>query len=189
MAPTWLTTDLATRGGHVSAVTQREPKARHGRLEVRMLWALADPALNGYAGSAGAVGVPWPSLAQVCRVERRRIVLTAGGVIADESREVSYAITSRAAARADARLLARVLRGHWGIENKAHHVRDVTFGEDACQIRTGAAPQVRAACLNVVIALLRRAGAANLAAGLRTYAGRPASAVQLVHSAGRGLMK
>jgi len=169
----------------MSATTVCEPKARHGRLEVRMLWALADPALNGYAGSAGTAGVPWPSLAQVCRVERHRLVLTAGGVIADESREVSYAITSRAAARADAPLLAQALRGHWGIENTAHHVRDVTFGEDACQIRTGAAPQVRAACLNLVIALLRRAGAANLAAGVRTCAGRPAFAVQLVHIAGR----
>ncbi len=63
-------------------------------------------------------------------------------------------------------------------------MRDETFGEDACQTRTGFAPQVRAACLNLVIALLRRTGATNLAAALRTYAGRPARAVQLVASAG-----
>jgi len=166
------------------AVTVQEPKARHGRREVRMVWALADPDLNAYAGSAGAVGVPWPYLAQVCRVERQRIVLTTGGVIADASREVTYYITSRSPTQADAGTLAHVMRGHWGIENKAHHVRDVTFGEDACQIRAGAAPQVRAACLNVVIALLRRAGMTNLAAGLRTCAGRPAVAVQLVRAAG-----
>ena len=40
----------------------REPKARHGRREVRMVWAIADPALNAYVGSAGAVGQPWPHL-------------------------------------------------------------------------------------------------------------------------------
>jgi hypothetical protein len=149
-----------------------------------MVWALADPALNAYAGSAGEVGMPWPHLAQACRVERQRIVLTTGGVIADESRALSYYITSRVPAQADAGTLAQLIRGHWGIENKAHHVRDATFGEDACQLRTGAAPEVRAACLNVVIALLRRAGVTNLAAGMRTCAGRPAFAVQLVRTAG-----
>ncbi len=149
-----------------------------------MLWALADPDLTAYAGSAGTVGVPWPHLAQVCRVERQRVVLRSGGLIADESREVTYSITSRAADRADARLLAHLIRGHWGIENKAHDVRDVTFGEDACQIRSGAAPQVRATCLNLGIALLRRAGVSNLAAALRTCAGRPAVAVRLVQMAG-----
>jgi predicted transposase YbfD/YdcC len=169
----------------MDAVTLGEPKARHGRREMRMLWALADPGLNRYAGSAGEAGAPWPQLAQACRVERQRLALTTGGGIADASRDVTYYITSRAAAQADARALAHLIRGHWGIENKAHHVRDVTFGEDACRIRTGAAPEVRAACLNVVTALLRRAGMANLAAGLRTCAGRPTLAVQLVHSAGR----
>jgi hypothetical protein len=169
----------------MDAITLGEPKARHGRREVRMVWALADPALNSYAGSAGEAGVPWPHLAQVCRVERQRLALTTGGVRAGESREVTYYITSRAAALAGARTLAHLIRGHWGIENKAHHVRDVTFGEDRCQIRTGAAPEVRAACLNVVTALLRRAGMANLAAALRTCAGRPALAVHLVQSAGR----
>jgi hypothetical protein len=183
-APGWLMTDLTARGGHMRAVTLREPKARHGRLEIRMVWALCDPDLNRYIGSSGEVGVAWPSLAQVCRVERQRMVLTTGGVIADVSREVAYYITSRCPARADARTLAHLIRGHWGIENKAHHVRDVTFGEDACQLRTGAAPEVRAACLNVAIALLRRAGMTNLAAGLRTCAGRPGRAVRLVHTAG-----
>lgn len=149
-----------------------------------MLWALADPALNAYLGSSGEAGRPWPHLAQICRVERRRVVLRTGGVVADETREVTYYITSQPPARAGAAALARQIRGHWGIENKSHWVRDETFGEDACQTRTGAAPQVRAACLNLVIALLRRTGATNLAAALRTYAGRPATAVQLVLTAG-----
>ena len=149
-----------------------------------MLWVLGDPALNAYLGSSGEAGRPWPHLAQICRVERRRVVLRTGAVVADETREVTYYITSQPAARADARALARQIRGHWGIENKSHRVRDETFGEDACQTRTGAAPQVRAAGLNLVIALLRRAGATNLAAALRTFAARPAAAVQLVVTAG-----
>ena len=30
---------------------------------------------------------------------------------------------------------ADVIRGHWGIENRSHYSRDVTFGEDASRIR------------------------------------------------------
>jgi predicted transposase YbfD/YdcC len=176
--------DLTVRDGRLQAITQRQPKRRHGRLETRMLWALADPALNAYLGSSGSAGRPWPHLAQVCRVERQRLVVRTGGVVTKETREVSYYVTSQSATRADAPTLAHQIRGHWGIENKSHWVRDEIFGEDACQTRTGAAPQMRAACLNLVLALLRRSGVTNVAAALRTYAGRPALAVHLIASAG-----
>lgn len=149
-----------------------------------MVWALADPALNAYLGSSGEVGQPWPHLAQICRVERYRLEVQTGGIVAADTREVTYYITSQAPCDADPRTLARQIRGHWGIENRSHWVRDETFGEDACQTRTGAAPQVRAACLNLVIALLRRTGVTNIAAAGRTFAGRPAAAVQLVATAG-----
>jgi len=156
-------------------VTRVEPKARHGRHEARMLWALHDPAWNASLG--------WPHLAQVCRVERRRGSLR-GGLVVKAEVEVSYAITSLPPERADAAALLRLLRGHWGIENGAHHVRDVTFDEDRCQVRSGAAPQAFAAGRNLAIALLRRRGHANIAEAVRTYAGRPREAVALVASAG-----
>jgi len=170
------------RGGQWSASTEQVAKARHGRREVRLVWVLADPALNAYAGSAGTVGAAWPHLQQVCRVERRRTLLRQGHVV-KVTREVTYAITSRGPDRAAAPLLARGLRGHWGIENRTHWVRDVTFDEDRSQIRSGAAPQVMAAVRNLTLALLRRAGAPNIAAALRTYAARPAAAVALVLAA------
>jgi len=150
-----------------------------------MLWALADPDLNARAGEAGTHGTPWPHLAQVCRVERRRIHVGTGLV----EREVTYAVTSQSPARADAAGLLATLRGHWGIENKLHWVRDVTFDEDRSQVRTGAAPQAMAACRNLVLALLRRAGEANIAAACRTYAGRPGAAIALVAAAGCQVMK
>ncbi len=148
-----------------------------------MLWALHDPTLNAYAGSAGTVGQAWPHLVQAARVERRRTVGHRGQW--HEEVEVTYAVTSLPPDRADARTLLGHLRGHWGIENKVHYVRDVTFDEDRSQVRTGAAPQVMAATRNLAIALLRRAGHTNIAAALRTYAGRPADAVTLVLSGGR----
>jgi hypothetical protein len=54
------------------------------------------------------------------------------------------------------------VRGHWAIENRAHWVRDVTFGEDGSQIRTGSAPQVMAGLRNLAISLIRLAGWTNI---------------------------
>lgn len=174
---------MAASGGGLTAVRDIAAKRRHGRHEVRLLWVLVDPDLNRYAGSAGTVGTPWPHLAQVCRVERRRDLVRQGRVWKREV-EVSFAITSAPPARADAVRLAQGLRGHWGIENKTHWVRDVTFDEDRCQVRSGAAPQAAATCRNLAIALLRRDGQPNIAAALRTLAARPARAVALVLSGG-----
>jgi Transposase DDE domain len=118
-------------------------------------------------------------------VRRQRVHLRTGEI----EDEVSYAVTSLGPDRADAARLLGLLRGHWRIENRLHWVRDVTFGEDRCPIRSGAAPQAMAACRNLVLALVRRAGHANLAAALRTFAGRPATAIALVATAGSQVMK
>lgn len=150
-----------------------------------MLWALADPALNACAGDAGEHGTAWPHLGQVCRIERRRVHCRTG----EMTTEVSYAITSLTPKQANATRLLTLVRGHWGIENRLHWVRDVTFDEDRSQVRSGAAPQVCAACRNLVIALLRRGGADNIAAATRTYAGRPHTAIALVATAGLNVMK
>ena len=46
--------------------------------------------------------------------------------------EVHYYLTSLPP---DAEKIATVIRGHWGIENSCHHLLDVTFHEDHCQVR------------------------------------------------------
>jgi hypothetical protein len=148
-----------------------------------MVWAWADPEINRYVGSSGEAAVPWPYVRQICRVERRRQLVRAGQVWKSEV-EVSYAITSAPPERINATGLLQALRGHWGIENKTHYVRDVTMDEDRCQVRSGAAPEVFAACRNLALALLRRAGHENIAAAQRTYAGRPRDAVRQVASCG-----
>ena len=109
------------------------------------------------------IGEAWPHLQQVCRLERQRVVKGKKQV------DVSYAISSLPATDADARRLLSLSRGHWGIENRLHWVRDVTFDEDRSQVRTGAAPQVLAGLRNLVISLVRRAGHSNVAAALRRH--------------------
>jgi len=167
----------------MSWVTEAPRKAHHGRRELRMVWAWADAEINRLVGCSGEAAVPWPHVQQICRVERRRQVVRGGKVIRTEV-EISYAITSASPKRADATRLLHGLRGHWGIENKVHYVRDVTMDEDRCQVRTGAAPEVFAACRNLALALLRRAGHANIAAAQRTCAGRPHEAIRMLLSAG-----
>jgi hypothetical protein len=83
---------------------------------------------------------------------------------------VVYAITSLPFAQASPARLADLLRGHWAVENGLHHVRDTTYAEDACQLRTGTALQVMATLPNLAIGVLGRAGPVNLAAALRHHA-------------------
>jgi hypothetical protein len=66
--------------------------------------------------------------------------------------ETELVLSSRPAAQMDAAQLQAFRRGHWRIES-THCVRDVTFGEDACTVRTGHGPQNLAALRNLVIGL------------------------------------
>jgi hypothetical protein len=54
-----------------------------------------------------------------------------------------------------------------------HWVRDVTFAEDASQLRTGTGPQVMACLRSLAIGAPCRAGPVNLAAALRHHARDP----------------
>jgi predicted transposase YbfD/YdcC len=84
------------------------------------------------------------------------------------------AITSLSFQQARPARLADLIRSHWTIENGLHWVRDVTFAEDASQLRTGTAPQVMACLRNLAIGVLSRAGPVNLATALRRHARDPA---------------
>ena len=106
----------------------------------------------------------WPGLHQVCRVvhqTRRR---------GRWQIEIHYKITSSPAELGGPDELLRLSRGHWAIENELHYVRDVTLGEDASRIRSGAAPQAMAAIRNLILAVLHRTRMRNRAAGLRHFA-------------------
>ena len=94
--------------------------------------------------------------------------------------ERAYAITSLPPGRADAARLLELWRGHWGIENRLHWVRDVVFGEDLSQVRTGSAPQLLAALRNLVAGMLRLCGVKNISAALRHYSWKPWETLTLI---------
>ncbi len=119
----------------------------------RTIKVLTAPAWITFAGAA--------QLAQIRRTTNRNGKKTV---------EVVYVITSADHRAAPPATLAAWIQGHWGIENRAHWVRDVTFDEDRSQIRTGNGPHVMATLRNTAISLLRLGGATNIAASLRHHA-------------------
>jgi hypothetical protein len=117
----------------------------------------------------------------VVRVER--IVTKLDGTPLNGKRarvEVSFGITSAPPKRASASKLLELNRGHWGIENKVHWVRDVTFDEDRSQVRRHGAPHAMASVRNLAIGVLRIAGATNVAAALRHCARNIGGTLRLV---------
>jgi hypothetical protein len=129
-----------------------------GRVERRVLRTTT--MLNDYLGR------DWTAVAQVGLLER---TVSVGGAV---TVEVQPVITSVPRDRAGAATLLGWVRGHWGIENRLHYVRDVTMGEDASRIRSGSGPQALAALRNAAISQLRSDGVTNIAAGLRRNAAR-----------------
>jgi predicted transposase YbfD/YdcC len=134
--------------------------------------------LDREEGEAGTIA-GWPALAQVCRIYRE-VEYVSGARAGETSAEWAHAVTSLPPAQADAARLEQLWRGHWTIENGLHYVRDVTLGEDACQVRSDHAPANFAACRNAALNLLRLAGVTNVAAALRRHAMYPRQALALL---------
>jgi predicted transposase YbfD/YdcC len=134
--------------------------------------------LDPEEGEAGTIA-GWPALGQVCRIHRE-VEYVSGARAGTSQEEWAYALTSLPPEQADAARLEQIWRGHWQIENGLHYVRDVTLGEDACQVRADRAPANFAAARNAALNLLRRAGVTNVAAALRRHAMYPREALALL---------
>jgi predicted transposase YbfD/YdcC len=138
----------------------------HGRYDIRRLQVVT---------VVGALRLDFPHAVQAIRVRRRRMNLATGRW----STVTIYAVTNLTADQASPAELADWLRGHWAVE-VVHHIRDVTYAEDASQVRTGNAPRAMATLRNVAISLLRLAGRTNIAQALRHNARDPNRPLQLL---------
>ena len=156
-------------------VADRRHDKGHGRRETRTIQVTsARPQLR------------FPHARLAARIVRERAPLNQPGTSGDKvSQEVVYVVTSLTHDHVSAAGLAHLVRGHWAIENRVHHVRDTTFGEDASQVRTGHTPRVMATLRNVAIGLARRTGLPGIAASLRRLAGRTE---QLLHLLDHGTL-
>lgn len=98
----------------------------HGRYEQRICTVIGD--LEWFHKSW-----KWEGLQTVVRIER---ITHRVGPRDELSRETHYYLSSL---EPDADQHAGLIRRHWSVENTCHHVLDVTFGEDDCQVRDRAA--------------------------------------------------
>jgi predicted transposase YbfD/YdcC len=111
-------------GGAAHSVNETVDKA-HGRLETRKTWVCSE--VEWLTRSER-----WPKLANIVLVEATR---TVGDKTSVERR--TY-ITS---AKADATVIGRMVREHWGVENKVHWMLDVTFSEDGSRVHRDRGPE------------------------------------------------
>jgi predicted transposase YbfD/YdcC len=106
-----------------------QPKSRYitaektrNRVTTRTIEVFHD--LNG-------ISPEWAGLESLIKVER---IGSRGG---KPYHQVAYYISSKVCSASD---FAKGIRGHWGIENRLHWVKDVIFDEDHSTIRMGNAP-------------------------------------------------
>lgn len=95
-----------------------EEKSRN-RQEKREVWATSD---LGWLPQRTA----WKDLKSIVCVRSTRVVN------AKSSTELRFYISSM---EANAELLGKGIREHWGVENKVHYVLDVAYNEDKCRVR------------------------------------------------------
>jgi predicted transposase YbfD/YdcC len=114
----------------------------HGRIERRRCRAIGDPAYLAFIDPDHS----WPHLKSVVCIESTRRI---GDAVSTEARHYLSSLP------ADAALLQRVIRSHWGIENRLHWVLDLAFHEDSSRVRTDHAPENLALIRHLALNLLR----------------------------------
>jgi hypothetical protein len=122
---------------------EEEITVAHGRIEHRRIVVCPMPRMHG-----------WESVKQCFAINRTRIDKKRNIVTS----ETAYGITSLPPPRADAKRLLGLNRGHWGVENKLHWVRDSVFKEDTSTLRSRSVQAINAACNSLVIFMLKQAG-------------------------------
>ncbi|MFV5995796.1 ISAs1 family transposase [Streptomyces sp. NPDC056231] len=135
----------------------------HGRREIRRLKVCTVQP-----------GPLFPHAVQAIEIKRRRVNRRTGKV----QTKTVYAVTSLSPGQANPSQLAELMQNHWSVE-ALHHVRDVTYGEDASRVHTGTAPRAMATMRNRH-RLMRQAGWTNMAAATDHYRSRPEHATALL---------
>lgn len=143
----------------------------HGRIETRQIWVSGK--LNDY--------LDFPHVGQVARIVRITTGLN-GGIVKGRKKTTveSFIISSLTPGQAKPAKLLEYGRGHWGIENSLHYVRDMAFDEDRSQVRKRNRPRLMASLRNLVISILKLAGAKNIAAATRELSRRPLAIAKLI---------
>lgn len=121
--------------------TETEVDGGHGRVETRTA-----RVLTGFESWTPETK-RWTGLSALVAITATREELTTG----NESTETRYYVSSRNLTAEEAN---ERVRSHWLVENRLHWCLDMTFGQDACRIRSSHAAEnfavVRHFALNVI---------------------------------------
>jgi predicted transposase YbfD/YdcC len=135
-------------------------------VETRRIWT--STKLGGY--------LTFPHAAQVACVERDIFHVSQNKTTVERV----YLISSQSRAQASPEQLLAQNRGHWGIENRLHHVRDMAYDEDRCRARKGNSPRALACLRNFAISLLRLHQVPNIKAALRDLAAQASKVLKML---------
>ncbi len=100
---------------------------------------------------ADAEGIDFPHAAQAAFIRREIFEISGDRII----KEHALILTSRESGKMTAADANRHTRGHWGIENKSHYIRDTLYREDHGQAWAGNGPQALASLRNLALGLFR----------------------------------
>ena len=103
-----------------------------------------------------------PFIKTIVRVTRHTWLRRAATGMWDQRGEVAYYVSS--ANGLSAKSWAEAIRGHWGIENRNHYVRDVSCDEDKSRIRDN--PGIMARTRSFALNIIRHNGIKNVAQAL-----------------------
>lgn len=123
------------------------------------------------------------------RVEKRRVCTFAASgnpKLADWKNMITYIVVYRWRTQkgktseelslyiSDLRLLAKAYqqgtRGHWGIENRLHYVKDVVHNEDGNGVKSNNGPVVLSVCSSIAINIHRKNGHQSISYGQIKFA-------------------
>jgi hypothetical protein len=137
---------------HTTVDRRRHGREEHRRVELFAVAGRLPPAWQGVIACAARITrLSW------CKDTRTGLWRS--------RRETAYYVSQ---IELTAEEFGRAVRAHWGIENRAHHVRDRILGEDASRIRChpGIFARIRSFALNI----LRAHGVANVSEAIYTHA-------------------
>jgi predicted transposase YbfD/YdcC len=128
----------------------QEPVTKtRNRIESRKVELFISPTLTD--------GEQWDLVEVVIKVQRYRQLFNTKTKTWKNGDETSFYISTIVLS---AQEFCQAIRNHWGIENRNHHVRDVTMGEDKSRIRIN--PHIFAKLRSFALNILRKNNVENV---------------------------
>jgi len=143
---------IAITGSSTHIEDHKEPYIKeHGRIESRTATVFPAEGLDE----------KWLNVESIIKIDRERIVFNTKEKKWDNKGETSYYISTIIPSAKESN---EAIKGHWGIENKNHHVKDATMREDFSRIRVN--PQNIARLRSFALNIMRYNNVKNINAEL-----------------------